>query len=77
VSGSATTDPLDDAKQLCEKHGGLVIEQGTDYIWDRLLRCHRNVVCWRVYRRLPLGRRTFIGKRRSTGALLALVKKLV
>ena len=77
MSGTSPTDPLLDAKQICERHGGLVIEEGLDYIWDRKLRCHRNVVCWRVYRKLPYGRRTFIAKRRSTDALLALVKKLV
>ena len=77
MSGISSTDPLADAKQLCEEHGGLVIETVTDNYFDKQLGCWRYPTCWKVFRKLPGGRRTYLGKRRNAVGLLRLVRSLV
>lgn len=77
MSGTSTTDPLADAKQLCKQNGGLVIEESSYNFFDKVLGCWRFPPCWKVYRKLPGGRRTFLGQRRDPAALLRFVRKLI
>src|SRR5260221_5787378 len=77
VSGTATTDPIADAKQLCEQRG-LFITQVTDHVYDKALGCSRYVQAWVVYRKAPKGcRPSRLGKKRDPVQLLSFIKTLI
>jgi hypothetical protein len=77
VSDTSTADALSIAHDLCEKHGGIYFKRDTDNVWDASINNYRYPPCWKVFRKLPGGRSTYLGKRRDPAALLRYIRSLI